>query len=274
VHEHDDLDATRGPARRPPDRVDAGPSVARSAADPRTAGLLELQRLAGNAAVSRAIGREDEEGDGARSPVLDVVGQGGGSPLPSGVREEMEGRLGADFADVRVHADARASDSARAVNAQAYTVGSDVVFREDRWAPDSSEGKRTLAHELTHVVQQRSGPVAGTPVGGGIRLSDPGDEFEQAAEHAADTAMAASLPVGVPQGSAPAAQRQDEEGEEEVQELSAQRQDEEEEEEEEVQELSAQRQETEEPEEQEEESVQGLSAQRQGTEEEEELAAG
>jgi hypothetical protein len=273
VHEHDDLDALR-PARRPPDRADGGPNVARSAADPRAAGLLELQRLAGNAAVSRALARDEDEGEsGGRSPVLDVVGQGGGSPLPSGVREEMEGRLGADFTDVRVHSDTRASDSAREVNAHAYTVGSDVVFRADRWAPDSTEGKRTLAHELTHVVQQRSGPVAGTPAGGGIRLSDPSDDFEQAAEQAADSAMAATLPVATPQGSAPAAQRQDEE-EEEVQELSAQRQ--EEEEEEEVQELSAQRQE--EGEEEEEEEVQGLAeptAQRQEEgEQEEELAAG
>jgi hypothetical protein len=273
VHEHDDLDALRAPTRRPPERSDAGPNVARSAADPRAAGLLELQRLAGNAAVSRALAREEDEGTaGGRSPVLDVVGQGGGSPLPSGVREEMEGRLGADFSDVRVHSDTRASDSARAVNAQAYTVGSDVVFRSDRWAPDSSEGKRTLAHELTHVVQQRSGPVAGTPVGGGIRLSDPSDEFEQAAERAADSAMAAGMPVAAPEGSAPAAQRQGAEEEEEVQELAAQRQGAEEEEE--VQELAAQRQETEEPEEQEEEAVQGLSAQRQGAEEEEEMAAG
>jgi hypothetical protein len=86
------------------------------------------------------------------------------------------------------------------VNANAYTVGDDVVIRNDRWSPESAEGKKTIAHELTHVVQQRSGPVAGRDAGGGIRLSDPSDEFEQAAERSG-TAMVA----GASAGPAPAA---------------------------------------------------------------------
>ena len=56
-----------------------------------------------------------------------------------------------------------------AVNANAYTVGSNIVFQRDRYDPGSPDGKVTLAHELTHVVQQRSGPVDGTPAGGGSR---------------------------------------------------------------------------------------------------------
>jgi len=77
----------------------------------------------------------------------------------------MEARLGHDFGDVRVHDDSRAHDSAVSVNANAYTVGSNIVFQRDRYDPGSADGKLTLAHELTHVVQQRSGPVDGTAAG-------------------------------------------------------------------------------------------------------------
>src|SRR5205823_2420540 len=108
----------------------------------------------------------------------------------------MESRLGHDFSDVRVHTDSKAADSASAVNAQAYTVGNDVVFQGGKYAPDTNEGKHMLAHELTHVVQQRSGPVSGTPAPGGISVSDPSDSFEQAAEHSATRVMSAESPAG------------------------------------------------------------------------------
>jgi hypothetical protein len=68
--------------------------------------------------------------------------------------------LGYDFSQVRLHADARAADSARAVNALAYTVGSDIVFGAGQYAPGTAAGKRLLAHELTHAVQQGSKPAA------------------------------------------------------------------------------------------------------------------
>ncbi len=66
----------------------------------------------------------------------------------------MEPRLGHDFSGVRVHTDDRAAESARAVNAVAYTVGAHVVFDRAQYAPASRDGRRLLAHELTHVVQQ------------------------------------------------------------------------------------------------------------------------
>ena len=116
--------------------------------------MAQLQRAAGNAGVAAAL--SDEE----RSPVHDVVGSAG-RPLEPGVRADMEARLGQDFGDVRVHDDGPAHDSAVAVNAHAYTVGSNVVFQRDRYDPSSAEGMTTLAHELTHVVQQRNGPVDG-----------------------------------------------------------------------------------------------------------------
>ena len=77
-----------------------------------------------------------------------------GQPLDGGTRAFMEPRFGYDFSRVRVHTDARAAESARAVNALAYTAGRDVVFAEGEYEPGTSEGRGLLAHELTHVVQQ------------------------------------------------------------------------------------------------------------------------
>lgn len=145
--------------------------------------LVGLQRLAGNAGVSSTMEEE-------RSPVHDVIATSG-RPLEDPVRADMEGRLGHDFGDVRVHDDGAAHASAASVNAHAYTVGSHVVFQRDAYDPSSAAGQQTLAHELTHVVQQRSGPVDGTAAGGGISVSDPSDRFEQEAAANAERAMAA-----------------------------------------------------------------------------------
>jgi uncharacterized protein DUF4157 len=150
------------------------------------ASLLHLQRTAGNAGVLQMFADDEAE---ERSPVHDVVGGGGGSPLDKATRATMESRLGADFGDVRVHTDAQASRSAEAVGANAYTVGSDIVFRSGHFDPGSATGQRTIAHELTHVVQQKSGPVDGTMAPGGIRLSDPSDRYERAAEALSTTAV-------------------------------------------------------------------------------------
>ena len=150
--------------------------------------VMHLQKTAGNATVSAAL--EEQE----PSLVKDVVGSGGGSPLDRDPRGFMESRLGADFSDVRVHTDTKATESARSVQAYAYTVGNDVVFQSDKYAPDSDSGQKMLAHELTHVVQQRSGPVDGTPAPGGIKVSHPSDRFEQAAESTADRVMSSQAP--------------------------------------------------------------------------------
>jgi hypothetical protein len=150
---------------------------------------MHLQKTAGNATVSAAL--EEQE----PSLVRDVVGSGGGSPLDRDTRGFMESRLGADFSDVRVHTDGKATESARSVQAYAYTVGNDVVFQSDKFSPESESGQRMLAHELTHVVQQRSGPVDGTPAPGGIQISHPSDTFEQAAESSADQVMSSAAPT-------------------------------------------------------------------------------
>ena len=92
------------------------------------------------------------------------------------------------------------------MNAHAYTVGSNIVFQRDKYDPGSDAGRTMLAHELTHVVQQRSGPVDGTPTAGGIKVSDPSDRFEREAAANAERVMAAPAPAQpAPPAPAPAA---------------------------------------------------------------------
>ncbi len=173
--------------------------------------VLTLQRLAGNESVDALLTDQDE----APSPVHQVVGRGGGSPLETSTRTLMEERLGADFSDVRVHTGSGADASAQSINAHAYTVGTDVVFRSGTYEPETPAGRHVLAHELAHVIQQRSGPVDGTPAPGGIRLSDPADPFEKAAERTA--ADAVSGPAAVDTATAPTAGVQRSEDEQAVQ---------------------------------------------------------
>jgi outer membrane protein OmpA-like peptidoglycan-associated protein len=80
--------------------------------------------------------------------------QGGGQPIPQAERAFFEPRFGADFSQVRVHRDQHAAETACDLNARAFTVGKDVVFGAGQYSPETSEGKKLLAHELTHVVQQ------------------------------------------------------------------------------------------------------------------------
>lgn len=88
------------------------------------------------------------------SASISSLQQSGGSPLPPATRAFFEPRFGHDFADVRVHTDARAAEASRSVNALAFTVGRDVAFAGGQYSPQTSGGKRLLAHELAHVVQQ------------------------------------------------------------------------------------------------------------------------
>jgi len=185
---------SRVPVRRV--RVPAGPLIQRMCTECEDEEKKQVQ-------AKRAPSQEAAWANAQReaSPVLDVVGKGGGQPLTSQVRADMEVGLGADFSDVRIHTDAKAARSAAAVSAQAYTVGSEVVFGYGSFAPDDPGGRRTLAHELTHVLQQRSGPVPGTDTGTGVAVSDPSDSFEQEAEATASRILPGPQPVagnGVP----------------------------------------------------------------------------
>ncbi|MET1080536.1 MAG: DUF4157 domain-containing protein [Pseudomonas sp.] len=110
-----------------------------------------------------------------------------GRPLDADTRAFMEDRFGSDFAGVRVHDDSAAAASARAVDAQAYTVGQHMVFDHGRYQPHSAEGRHLLAHELAHTLQQQGLQRAGIS-----NLADQGADYwrlEREADVAADTVM-------------------------------------------------------------------------------------
>ncbi len=95
-----------------------------------------------------------------RSAGTPTLASGAGAPLPCDVRSFFEPRFGRDFGAVRVHADAQAAASARSLNALAYTSGRDIVFGDGQYAPGTESGRRLLAHELAHVVQQAGASAA------------------------------------------------------------------------------------------------------------------
>lgn len=133
--------------------------------------------------------------------------RGRGQPLSDDVRTEMGGALGHDLSDVRVHTDSTAHQLNEAVSAKAFTTGSDVFFKQGTYDPASSSGRALLAHELTHVAQQRTG-TSGLNAG---EVSDPSDAAEQHADavgqavagHAAAPPAGAAAPAGVARQTAP-----------------------------------------------------------------------
>jgi hypothetical protein len=132
------------------------------------------------------------EGHPATAPpvVHDVLGSPG-QPLDAQTRTFMEPRFGHDFSRVRIHADVRAAESARAVEARAYTVGSDIVFGSGQYAPHTAVGQRLLAHEITHVLQQREA-ATGSTLSPSLQPGPAGDAFEREAQ-AAESSITSSV---------------------------------------------------------------------------------
>ena len=187
-------DWTPRPSSRPWSRArpDVAPQLRRDLRAPRAlpgsrvpadsaSGLLAVQRQG----VRRGGLRASVGGDVER--VVSAPGQG----LDPVVRRFMEARFAQDFGDVRVHRGADAQASAGDLHAMAYTTGSHIVFAPGAYQPQAPEGRRLLAHELSHVVQQRRGPVTGEPVGG-LRVSRDDDSFERAADADAGAALSAA----------------------------------------------------------------------------------
>jgi hypothetical protein len=130
----------------------------------------------------------------AAPPLVYNVLQSPGQPLDSGARAFMEARFGHNFSQVRVHTDAQAAESARAVNALAYTAGQDIVFGSGQYAPNEREGQRLLAHELTHVVQQRrDGPAVHRQVYGPKATATPADWKDKVSNATTSTDRAALI---------------------------------------------------------------------------------
>ena len=120
-----------------------------------------------------------------------------GMPLESRTRKAMEAGFGHDFSNVRIHSDAAASESARAVNALAYTAGRDVVFASGQYAPHTMHGRRLLAHELAHVVQQQH--LQAVPTG----IGEPHSPLEYQADRAADRVVSGLAVSALPRAHAP-----------------------------------------------------------------------
>jgi len=95
-----------------------------------------------------------ELSDDAEQKIQQMRGQG--DPLPKGVRQETENKIGADFSAVRIHNNSAANDINKQINARAFTLGNDIYFASGEYSPTTASGKKLLAHELTHVVQQNS----------------------------------------------------------------------------------------------------------------------
>src|SRR6266511_100714 len=112
-----------------------------------------------------------------------TIPTGGGEPLAEAPRNLMEARFGRDLGDVRVHTDDKASASAEALQANAFTSGRDIYFGRGKYAPESSDGQFLLAHELTHSIQQSDGALlqSATFSGNEVTISRHDDPLEHEA---------------------------------------------------------------------------------------------
>jgi hypothetical protein len=132
-------------------------------------------------------------GAGTAPPIVHEVLRSTGEPLAAEARAQMEPRFGHDFSKVRIHDGARAAESARSVGALAFTVGQDIVFGAGRYAPGETGGRRLLAHELAHTIQQGDGSAH---LQSKLELSSPDSPAEREADAAAEGVVGSLTPTG------------------------------------------------------------------------------
>jgi len=171
----------RSDDRATADRVaQAAPAPVSPVRQGREQAVLALQQTHGNRFVQRLLGRAAAAGANPEVSAAVEAGidgaRGSGQPLADGVRDRFEPLFGASFAGVRVHDNGLADSLSRSLEARAFTVGSDIFFRQGEYDPASADGQELLAHELTHVVQQSATPQAK------LMVSQPGDRSEEEAE--------------------------------------------------------------------------------------------
>jgi Domain of unknown function (DUF4157) len=157
----------RAPGGRDEQEADRTAEAVMRAPDQRSRDLCSCGGSSGGAGDCRACraARAEKAGahvegslaDGASTLVQEAL-RSSGQPLDASTRAFMEPRFGHDFSGVRVHTGEEAGASARAVHSLAYTVGNDVVFKDGEYSPGSARGRELIAHELTHVLQQRHAP--------------------------------------------------------------------------------------------------------------------
>lgn len=149
--------------------------------------IRQLQRTHGNRYVQNVLRRaRQQDGESDVTPEVETgiqQARGSGQKLDSGVRAQMEPAFGADFGRVQVHHGTQADRLNRAVRARAFTVGSDIFFRQGEYNPNSYSGRELLAHELTHVVQQTGRRQHK------LTVSQPGDLYEREADRMARAVM-------------------------------------------------------------------------------------
>ena len=155
-------------------------------AEPAPTPLSQAETVAsnvGNRAFGQLIGRTPGDAimpDGVVHPdVASTIAttNGSGHTLDPAAQERLAPHVGDDLGDVRVHTDTTADALARSVSARAFTTGTDVYFAAGEYRPGTRDGDSLLAHELTHVTQQR-----GAPAGGPLTVSEPGDAMESEAD--------------------------------------------------------------------------------------------
>ena len=153
---------------------------------------------------SRAQGKAAEPASSVANTVQEVArSRSGGQPLEPATRTLMESRFGQDFSAVRVHTEGLANEWAQSLNASAFTTGRDIFFAPGKYALRTTDGQKLLAHELTHVVQQRNGTSLE-----GISIGASGDNFEREADAAAEAAIGGATVRVVGSAAEPMLQRQ------------------------------------------------------------------
>jgi hypothetical protein len=122
---------------------------------------VSVQRKCAKCQEEDEVQRKEEHDDGLKeaTPIVESTIGASGKPIEDHTRSFMENRFGYDFSDVKIHNNSQAVQSAQSINALAYTSGNNIVFNEGQYAPDTSTGKKLLAHELTHVVQQNHNSI-------------------------------------------------------------------------------------------------------------------
>lgn len=177
IHASKHARAAAEPSRQQPVRDRSSPSSG-------DVGALDLQRHAGNQAVATLLSNDP------------------GEPLDPSTRTDMESNLGAPLSDVRIHTSRAAAESARTLDAAAYAAGNHVVFDSAEYRPMEDAGRWVLAHELTHVLQQRHANRIASP----DTVGRPHDAFEQNADRVATAAIAGGPASVLGAAGAPAVQ--------------------------------------------------------------------
>jgi len=150
-----------------------------------------MGRLRSQASSKRSEGKSDKTAGPASTPLrartrgapagvpryLDARSLDASSPIDARTRSDMEAHVGIDLRDVRIHTGPESTAAAHVLGANAFAVGTDVVFADGRYAPETDAGRRLLLHEVTHVAQQRAGSAAHTG-----EMSKPGDASEREAD--------------------------------------------------------------------------------------------